>query len=273
MRISLHIATKDRHSEVSLLLQSLRTQSYQEFDVLILDDASGTPLPNCGFFMNLVQRMKLEGHKMKILRNDFSRGVCSARNKLIESDKYGNPLVCRLDDDAILEQDYLERLKKVIESGYDMASGVIPLMVAPDHIRDSNVLGDVINEHKLDKEGKLIQNKDECGNCYTDDVILKTHQFRTNALYKRSITDSGVRYPDNLTPVGFREEGFFSFATKIKGFKIGVDTGAVAYHMHTPSGGVRRQDYAQCTKLDQETFEKWIKKQYGKHGNFLEAKQ
>ena len=64
-RITVHCTTKDRHTEVSLLLQSLRTQSVQEFDIIVLDDASGLPLSQCYFFMSIVNRMKIEGHKIK----------------------------------------------------------------------------------------------------------------------------------------------------------------------------------------------------------------
>ena len=59
-RITLHIATKDRHSEVFGLLQSLRTQTIQNFDIILLDDCSGTPLTYAHFLSSLISRMKLE---------------------------------------------------------------------------------------------------------------------------------------------------------------------------------------------------------------------
>ena len=39
-RITIHICTRDRWSEFALLLQSLRSQNYQEFDLIIsvIDD-------------------------------------------------------------------------------------------------------------------------------------------------------------------------------------------------------------------------------------------
>ena len=130
-RVTVHIATKDRHSECALLLQSLRTQTYQKFDILIVDDASGSPVSNCGFIMSLVNRIKFEGHKVRIIRNEMSYGVCFARNMCIDQDTFKNYFTCRLDDDCIIEQDYLERLIYVIHCGYDLASGVIPLVMTP----------------------------------------------------------------------------------------------------------------------------------------------
>ena len=115
----------------------------------------------------------------------------------------------------------------------------------------------------------MIEAKDECGYCYSDDIIFPTHQFRTNCLYKSEVQDS-VRYPENLTTVAFREEGFFSIKAILAGYKIGVHTGAICYHLQTPSGGNRRVDYGQCVQIDEDTWRKWIKKKFDEHGNFLD---
>jgi len=267
-RVTIHLCTKDRHAETALLLQSLRTQTYQHFDVIVVDDASGTPVAQCYFVQALLNRLKLEGHRVKQYRIPFSQGVCYARNKAIELDTYGNGYACRLDDDCIIEPDYLERLVKVIDAGYDVASGVIPLMAHPELFRETRFVKPIINEHQLDSEGTIIRNNDDCGYRYTESMVLPTHQFRTNALYKREVQER-VRYPDFLSFVGFREEGFFSFKAQIEGYKIGVDTGAVAYHLQCPSGGCRSRTYAQDVQQDDAVFREWTKKQYIQKGDFL----
>jgi len=268
-RITIHICSRDRHTELALLLQSLRTQTYQNFDIIIFDDASGTPIQNCYFINYLINRLKLENHKVKIIRNNLSFGCCYARNKCIEEDDFENEFTCRLDDDVILNFDYLEKLLKVIENGYDIASGVIPHLSFPELIREIKFVGNIINEHKLDNEGNLIKNNDDCGCCYIESNIIPTHQFRTNALYKSKI-HSKVKYPDNLTSVAFREEGFFSLKAIIEGYKIGINTKAIAYHLQTPSGGNRRPDYNDCVRIDDETFRKWIKQMFLKYGDFID---
>lgn len=267
-RVTVHICTRDRWTELALLLQSLRTQTHKEWDVIILDDASGTPITHSQFLNALFTRVKLEGHKLKLVRNDISFGCCSARNKCIEEDNYNNPYTFRCDDDVILEPDYIQRLLKVIVKGYDLASGVVPILAHPELKRKIEFVKPIINEHKFDNEGNLILNKDDCGFCYLKKEVIPTHQFRTNALYKSEINRK-VRYPDNLTTVAFREEGFFSFKAILEGYKLAVDTGAVAYHLQTPSGGNRRPDYAECVKIDEETWRKWLKKKFVEHGDFL----
>ena len=269
-RITIHIATKDRHTELALVLQSLRTQTYQNWDLIILDDASGAPVVNAYFLNSIITRLKLEKHKVKILRNNNSFGCCFARNMCIEKDDFDNPLTLRLDDDILPNSDYIQKLLDVIDAGYDMASGVIPNLNTPEIKREVKFVGSIINRHEFDKSGQLIAQADDCGACFIEEVILPTHQFRTNCLYKSEINKK-IKYPDNLTSVAFREEGFFSLGAIIEGYKIGVHTGAVCYHLCTPSGGNRRQDYAQCVTLDNETFVKWCKKQYDKHGDFLKC--
>ena len=275
-RVTIQICTRDRATEVSILIQSLRTQSYQDWDLIILDDASSTPLNNFYFFNALIQRIKLEGHKVKLLRNEISTGVCGARNTLIDADDYENKYVLRLDDDCVPQQDYIEELFDAINfQDCGMVTGVIPLLMCPEVVRDQdNIKDDVICRHTFDAEGNLIERKDELSFCYltSENQPMKCHQFRTNALYLKEITDKGVRYPSNLSRTGFREELYFSFQALILGYKIYAELNAIAYHLQTPSGGTRCQEYGQNVQLDEETCNKWIKEQFKKHGDFLNGK-
>lgn len=269
-RFTVQICTRDRHSEISLCLQSLRTQTFQDWDLILLDDASGNPITNCYFVMYLLNRIKLEGHKVKLVRNNISQGVCHARNQCIEFDDFNNEFSGRIDDDVVLESDYLEKMKKVFEEGYDLVSGITPNIETPELEREIKFVKPIINKHEFDKEGNLIEQKDDCGYGYIESEIIPTHQFRSNAFYKREIQEK-VKYPTNLTTVGFREELFFSFKAILKGYKIGVHTGAKAYHFRCPSGGVRKspEEYQKCVQLDDETAKKWAKKKFEEKGNFL----
>jgi len=271
-RITIQVCTRDRATEVSILLQALRTQSYQDWDIVILDDASGTPLSSFHFLNALISRIKLEGHKVKLLRNEISTGVCGARNKLIEADDFDNKYVLRLDDDCIPEFDYIENLVDLIKlKNCGMVTGFIPLLMFPELVRSrDNVKDDVICRHTFDSEGNLTERKDELAYCYEEGIPYKRcHQFRTNVLYLKEITDKGVRYPSNLSRTGFREELYFSFQAQILGYQIWADLNAVAYHLQTPSGGTRCNEYPMNVQLDEETCTNWVKEQYKKHGDFL----
>ena len=113
------INTRDRQKELNQLLDSLNLQTYKDFDIFILDDSS-TPI---------VKKENLTKTKNKIFlkRSEEHLGVSAARQEIVDfalKKKYR--YFCRLDDDVILEQDYLERLINVINQGFDIASGVTP---------------------------------------------------------------------------------------------------------------------------------------------------
>ena len=265
MRITLHIATKNRHSELALLLQSLRTQTYQKFDLIILDDASGSPIGSNYFISHLLNRLMLEDHGVKVVREEKSFGVCHARNKCLIEDDFENELVGRIDDDCILESDYLEKMVHGIIMGFDIMSGVTPFIGQPILKRDIKFIGSIINKKIFNKKGEIIKYGDDCGYGYVQEAVFSAHEFRSNAIMKRAVVDK-IGYETNLTPVGFREEGFFSLRALYAGFKIGVNTHAIAWHLMCPSGGVRNDNYRNCVALDNETFYKFAKKMYLKYG-------
>jgi glycosyltransferase involved in cell wall biosynthesis len=270
-RIDIHILTKDRPTELFGLLQSLWRQTYKDFDVYVYDDASGTPINNFHFLQTMFTRLKMNGHFVEVIRNNKSRGISSARQALVDYTMKNseNGYICRLDDDTILESDYLQKLMDVINTGYDLASGVTPPFGNPGWVRSVKQVSPVINQVVLDEDGGFIINCDDCGYQYAESVILPTHHFRSCALYKKDI-HKVVSYEHTLTPCGFREEEFLSFRMILAGYKLGVHTQAIAWHLQAPSGGDRRQEYAQMSQENQRQLNVLVKQWVKKHGNFID---
>lgn len=264
-RVSLHICTKDRPTELALLLQSLRTQIYEDWDLLIIDE-SQNPITNSGFLMKIINRIKLENHRVKIIHNKYSLGVCQARNMAIDNDTFNNKFTARLDDDSILDDSCLKELYITLNTTkYDLVGGIILNISYPKIIRAKTPK--IINEHII-KNGKLIENKDECAFAYDKTKIVPTHQFRTYCMYNSKLHDN-IRYPTHLSNVGFREEGFFSFKAILNGYKLAINTRVVAWHMQCEIGGVRDEKYSEKVASDDKLFREWIAKKYKQHGNFL----
>ena len=265
-RVSIHVCTKDRHSEVACLLVSLRNQTYQNWDLVLVDE-SQTPLDTHTPSMFLLNRLRQENHKVVYCRNTISRGVCHARNLCIENDIFDNEYTLRVDDDVVLDVDYIEKLLDVIKAGYDIASGVTPLMNSPELVRDATRLNGTVNKIVWDEKGNIIHYADDCGRSYYTPAteILPTDHFRSCALYKSELHQH-FKYETNLSPVGFREESFFSLRARWLGYKIAVDLTAKAWHFVTPSGGCRYSNYAELVRQDDETFKKWAQKMFIKNG-------
>jgi len=164
----------------------------------------------------------------------------------------------RLDDDVILESDYVAKLMQVIEEGYDIASGITPPCANPIMQREVSVLKGEINRVRLGPQGELLEFGDDCGYGYLESVILPAGHFRSCALYKSEINK--IQYPDNLSRYGFREESFFSLKARMKGYRIGVHTKAIVWHLQSPSGGGRQNVSQESIQRDDTTFREWVQK-------------
>lgn len=268
--ILIQIATKDRPTELALLLESLRHQTYKNINVVVLDDGSTTPIMNYYFITYMIDRLQIEGIGVKVIRNNEPSGVSSARQQLVDyamrnrKEKW----YCRLDDDVVLNEDYFEKLWQVIDKGYDLATGITSAFRGPDAKREVRFVEPIINEVILDDKGVLLKNGDDCGVMYLEDKILPCHHFRSCALYKKELHDMGVDYKNRLSKNGFREEEIFSFKAILAGFKLGCHTGANALHLMTPSGGER--DTMDKCGYNQQVFDETVKRMFEDNGNFIE---
>lgn len=267
--IDIHICYRDRPTEIFGLLQSLRTQTYKKFRVFISDDASGTPIQTYHFLMCMINKLNQEGNFINYSRNDFGLGVSKNRQKLINMSLEDNraEFICRLDDDVLLEPDYLEKLLKVIDKGYDLATGVTPFIGQTQFKRESRFLSPVGNRVILDDEGNFKFNGDDFGVEYLDEAIYPIHHFRSCALIKLDVFKK-VSYDSKLTKHGFREEEILSFKMLKEGFKLGVNTKAIAWHLLTPSGGERFADSNELVKINEEVL-KGFTRELRKEGDFL----
>lgn len=239
-RLAVMICTKNRVTELFGLLQSLRTSTFQDWDCFILDDYGDNPNTNFHFYNCIVNLLKQENHKVFTKRTDFPHGVTRARQAIVDwvlsIENY--ELLCRLDDDILVETDYLERLVNLIDEGeYQLVSGVTVPAVCPSFIR--NKTPEIANRVILDNEGNYIMNGDDCGMLYANPKIVPAHHFRSCCMYKSEIHQKANYLPTRLSMNGFREEQIFSFRVLLAGYKIGVDFSAVNYHLISPSGGER----------------------------------
>lgn len=267
-RITVHLTSKDRPTEVYGFLISLKFQTHKEWDIILLDDGSSTPLFQHYFIIRILDQLREKGHKIKLLRNDISYKVCKARNKIIDNDDYGNPFVFRGDDDTILEPDVLERLLKGIDDGFDMVSGIIPNLGDPLWKRETKHVKPIVSEIKLNDEGVPTYIGDDCGYGYVESELIPTHHFRTYFLYKSEIQQK-IRYEGGVSQTGYREEAFFSIRAMTLGYKLAVDTGCVIWHLRTPSGGCRDANYNELLIANEEKFHLWMKRWKERYGDVI----
>jgi len=147
-----------------------------------------------------------------------------------------------------------------------VGGGYTPALISGD--QTEKLINQLLITIEEDVPGDIVEFGDDCGMCYINakDVLPADH-FRSCALYKSSAHEL-FKYETNLSPVGFREESFFSLRAKWLGMKIGVDLSTHAWHFQTPSGGCRYPNYSELVKQDDETFKGWVKKMFKEKGGF-----
>lgn len=269
-RISVHICTRDRATEVSLLLDSLRYQTYQDFDIVLADGSQPQSIYTIHFVQSIINRLRLEGHRIHVVGVAIP-GVCHARQTCIDKDPWPeNPLILRIDDDTVLAPDYIEKLMSGIQKGYDLVSGLTPHCASPEVMRETRFVRPIINRIVLNDAGEIVSLGDDQAFTYDTEELIPTHHFRSSALYKRELHSvDGIDYKLGLSNVGFREELFMSIKAILAGRKLAVHTGAKYFHLQTPSGGCRFPDYAVLVGLDEQRMKQWLKRKYADQGNFL----
>jgi len=271
-RVSIHVCIKDRATEPALLLESLRKQTFQDWDLVIVDDSRPIPIAQSHQFMtDIINRLKTENHNVIYSGQQVPLGVCQARNFAHQVDDTGNPITCRIDDDSICEPDYLERLVKILNKNKNIGAvgGVVPTYGAPPIHRNPKVLNGIFNKLEYDKEGNIKYLADDGGFLYNPNKVLPSHHLRSSFMYYSNLWKKVGGYPLNLGTVGFREETIFSMKLKELGWNMLTDTGAIAWHLRCPSGGCRSPDYMNQVKLADEVFKKWAKRLYKLRGNLF----
>lgn len=270
-KVDIFIATKDRPTELALLLQSLRTQTFQDFDIYICDDRSGQPIQNHSFLQVIIARLKLENHIVTIWRNEIPYGVTRLRrimtDKILEIGK--GDCILRCDDDNLLEPDFIEKLIKTIDAGYDIAGCLVPNCGTPFIKRKTEFVKPFISDVRLNDKGEIIYFGDDCGMEYIEKEIIPSPNFRSMALIKKEVHQK-IKYEDNLGFCSYREEQFFSFRALLEGFRIAINTGAVAWHLNCNSGGERTQAYYGGLQQNHNLLNEFCKKQFQIHGDFLQ---
>jgi glycosyltransferase involved in cell wall biosynthesis len=79
MLVSVYMPTRNRQELMAAAVASVLTQTYQEVELLVVDDGSTDSTPD------LLTRMARSDHRLRVFRNESSRGAPHSRNLAISS--------------------------------------------------------------------------------------------------------------------------------------------------------------------------------------------
>ena len=256
-RVSIHVCTRDRFSELAMLLLSLREQTFTNWDLVIVDGSQPNPIFVSKFLVDITNRMKMEGHGITYVRENFPQGVIMARNTAIQSDNWSNPLILRVDDDSVCDRFYLEKLVKLIESKPDAGAvgGVVPLFGQMEIVRNSERI-DVFSKITFDSNGNVSRIGDDLGFCYEPNIIKQAHHLRSSFLFKKEAVEKVGMFPVDYGKYSFREESDFCIRILMAGYELWVDTSAINWHLLAQSGGARGPDYFESVQVSDAHFKR-----------------
>lgn len=274
-KVTVSIPTKDRTLELGILLQTLLFQTFQEFDILIIDDCSYDTLQNNTTIQGLIKLFTQSDHNVTIIEGK-RQGPHIAGQMIL--DNANTELILRLDDDVALRPTFIEELLKIFENDIDKTVGAVgPIYLNPhESLTSQHINYDEITQEHFDRLRKVFW--DEHGNLFLSGYLqINTHSgtnsisvehLNSGFMYRKSAGLKMGGYCLDFSPVGHREESDFSYRLFREGYKLFVNPNAIAYHFHPMSGGIRetngkmldKSNWDHDEKIFLDRMEKWIPK-------------
>jgi len=240
-RVTVGIPSKDRGIEVSLLIYSLLNQTYQDFDILIIDDHSSDFLLANQTFNSLKTLHKNLGHNIEIIKGQ-QKGPHYCGEEILKNSK--TELIFRVDDDVTLQPDCIEKLVDSFEDDLVVAAG--PIYLYPSIPMSKQIL-DLNQTHNYEELGKIYAGYGGIGvnGSLQMNVLLNAEDnipvehLHSGFMYNKSKLEKINGYFLGYSKVGHREETDTSYRLFLDGGKLVVCPEAVAFHFHPFWGGIR----------------------------------
>ncbi len=181
--VSVIIPYYNRADTIDDTLNSLDTQTFRDFEVIIVDDGS----PDTESIQKL-KEVKNTGFKATFIRQE-NQGVAAARNNGISRAK-GKYIIC-LDSDDVIEPTFIEKSTLVLESAPDVS-------LVTTNRTDFGVLTEVT---KYSPYNPI--------NLYSDNMVITAAEFRKEAWSISGGYKSNIGYEDWDFWLTLAENGFW----------------------------------------------------------------
>ncbi|MCK5611736.1 glycosyltransferase family 2 protein [Candidatus Pacearchaeota archaeon] len=195
------IPTYNRPDDLETVLNSIMAQTERPKEVLIVDDSSNELIEN------LCKKMSDNLHEKNInllyIRNNRERSSAIARNIGIEHCT-GN-IVMFLDDDVILEKEYIKQILKVYKEKPNAlgVQGIIPSLAVK---RKRNIMNKLCFSFHTEKgKCRVLPSTHNTYPYLVDEVIQCQWLSGANKSYKREVLQR-FKFDENLKKYAFKED-------------------------------------------------------------------
>lgn len=235
------ISTKDRYNTtLPLTLISICNQTYKPKYLLIFDDGEHKDLREDPIYKHIFSLLSLNGIDNYV---SFGERKGQVLNHIKSVEMAKTEWIWRLDDDNVPKYDTLEKLVKHIGPEVGAIGGLI--------VDTTNLYQSTIESNKI--EDIFLGNNEQW--TFKEPIVKEVDHLYSSFLYRKSI----AKYPNNLSPIGHREETILTYEMKLKGYINILDTSIITYHFCNPNGGIRSHNNQEYINNDNYVFSEKLK--------------
>ena len=245
-RVSVTLPTRNRPGYVFQCLSSLLSQTFTDWDLVIVDD-SDPRLTEYVEFKFLCQLMEHYGHAVSLFLGE-GLGITQSWQRGLEHSE--SALGQRLEDDVWLEPTYLERLYQVITRDENIAAvaGSNPNPFQQPTRIEVDPFPNCMIEQKdslipIDGQATLLQTDKTYSVCHLHGLFM----------YRKEAVQRVGGFATHTSRFGHRDETDLSLRLYFAGYEILVYPRARLWHSEAPHGG-SREDRDVGERLRDETM-------------------
>ena len=242
-RITFCINTRDRQEYLLITLSSLLSQTYQEWDLIIVD-CSHVPCINNEAVSRLLTVTKRYGHDVHYEAEKVI-GIPHSYEKMRKLSK--TDFFVRQEDDIWMEPEMLERAVDVMMN--DPELGAVGFMTpdyritygvsAPSQENFGTGFRWVTGHADAPQLPRVLEPGDGQGNVILEDMIYYVCNLHGGALIRQEAAEQVGGFCTHLTPTGHREETLFYGRLFFAGWNLAVRSTSRLWHFESTLGGSR----------------------------------
>lgn len=257
-KLTLECWTRGRVDFLTVLLSSLHNQTFQDWDITILEESDqnylGSPM-----FVGMIRRLKNQGHRVVMMHPREMLGCSKSAMAVMKetTTKYA----MKLDDDHVFQHDALEKLVNSLDADPNLAAiGGMLYPIDRELIEVEEIPKDFNNwtgeDHRIWNDYSTLAWK-------FPEQVVKVDFLRAPFMYRADLLKETPFFKEydtlGYSSVGFRMESEITnlLESYHEGKYIGINTASFMWHYLASTGGCRMLNYDLLTPDGKLYYDRW----------------
>lgn len=254
-RIEACVPSRGRNTNLCVLLQALRTQTFQDFDVTVLDDNPDESLRDDFTVRAMLDLLEIDGHRCRILRGP-SQGLMYAQNTLLLASR--KRLIARLDDDTVPQPKTLERLMQVF---FDDDKGEVAAVSGPIPAFTGGQLDDyALPPPEVLKQYAPFETPETRYVHPVDARPRRVSSLYSSFIYRRDWFLAAGGFSLSYSRIAEKEDADITLRVAYLGGALVFVPQALSWHLKAPMGGIRHLLEEERQRLFSADYQNFIER-------------